>query len=305
MRRRTFLHGALLAAAGSAMPASAADTAPAIFVLVHGAWHGAQHWTRVAVALAGHGHQALALDLPAHGLNAQYPDGYFGGDRGVLRTAPSPVAGLTLDDAADAVISALRTLRARRRRLVLVGHSMAGNVITRVAERAPALVDRLVYLAAFMPVQRASPADYAVLPEARTEHGQSVFIGDPVQLGVARIDPRSPDPAYQARLHAGYYGDVDQATFRACANSLTPDLPLGFYTGAPRPTRGRWGRIARTYLRTAHDGAIPPALQDLFIREADAWVPGNRTRVQTLATSHSPFASQPEALAAALARQIA
>jgi hypothetical protein len=44
-----------------------------------------------------------------------------------------------------------------------------------------------------------------------------------------------------------------------------------------------------------------PALQDRFIREADAYTPGNPTEVITLAASHSPFLSIPGALAEALA----
>jgi len=161
----------------------------------------------------------------------------------------------------------------------------------------------LVYLAAFVPVRLPSPAAYADLPESRTEHGQNLLIGDPPAIGAARIDPRSQDEAYFVSMHAGYYGDVDWTTFRAYAYTLTPDLPLDFYAGKPGVTRERWGSIPRTYLRTALDGAIPPPLQDLFIREADAFTPWNRFQVATLQTSHSPFASQPTALAEVLARQ--
>lgn len=306
MDRRHFFHRAscaTIAAAGTlSLPSLARPREATTFVLVHGAWHGAQHWARVVGPLTALGHRVVAIDLPAHGLNARLPQAYTAKDRSALGTEPSPVRQLSLNDAADAVINSLRALRGLGP-TVLVGHSMAGNVLSRVGQREPALLDRLVYLAAFVPVRLPSPADYADLPESKTEHGQNVLIGDPVTLGAARIDPRSQDEAYLANMHAGYYGDVDQETFRAFANTLTPDLPLDFYAGKPGVTRERWGRIPRTYIRTALDGAIAPPLQDLFIREADAFTPRNRFRVLTLQTSHSPFASQPGALAEALAKQ--
>lgn len=43
-----------------------------------------------------------------------------------------------------------------------------------------------------------------------------------------------------------------------------------------------------------------PALQQRFIDLADGFVPDNKTRVVTLARSHSPFLSAPEELADAL-----
>jgi hypothetical protein len=49
------------------------------------------------------------------------------------------------------------------------------------------------------------------------------------------------------------------------------------------------------------DNALAIALQDRMIREADAFTPENRFEVKTLEAGHSPFASQPERLAAILA----
>ncbi|MFE0010549.1 hypothetical protein [Streptomyces erythrochromogenes] len=44
--------------------------------------------------------------------------------------------------------------------------------------------------------------------------------------------------------------------------------------------------MPRTYLRFGEDRAIPPALQDLMIREADGTTPRNRFRVRSLAAPH-------------------
>ena len=85
------------------------------------------------------------------------------------------------------------------------------------------------------------------------------------------------------------------------AHSLTPDDPLLPMIADARGTRDRWGRVPRTFIRCTLDNAIPIALQDRMIREADAFTPENRFEVKTLEAGHSPFASQPEQLAAILA----
>jgi len=59
----------------------------------------------------------------------------------------------------------------------------------------------------------------------------------------------------------------------------------------------RWGRIPRTYISCTGDQAVPIAAQRRFIGDADAFTPGNPTDVRELATSHSPFLSEPERLA--------
>jgi pimeloyl-ACP methyl ester carboxylesterase len=53
-------------------------------------------------------------------------------------------------------------------------------------------------------------------------------------------------------------------------------------------------------VRCSADRAILPALQDRFIAEADAAFPETATRVVGLDTSHSPFLSQPDRVAAAI-----
>ncbi len=310
MNRRQLLQGGAagaLALASTLTLPSAAKAAPrkalrqTTFVLVHGAWHNSLTWSRVVGPLSALGHRVVTLDLPGHGVNARFPASYFQTDREAMTTERSPSADLTLDDAADAVLETIRGLDGER--VVLVGHSMAGHMLSRVAEREPSRIARLVYLTAFMPVNRPSFADYIALPEAKTEGGNAAMLGDPAKIGASRIDPRSPDAAYMSSIHKAFYGDVDEPTFRAFANGLTPDQPLHFFADSPGITRARWGKVPRSYIVCELDGALAPALQELFIREADALTPDNRTRVVRLRSSHSPFASQPQRLVQVLAEQ--
>ncbi|MFB1482597.1 alpha/beta fold hydrolase [Corallococcus sp. RDP092CA] len=303
MNRRDVMKAALSGAGilpgiGLAAAPSKAPRKASTFLLVHGAWHNALHWTRVSEALSAKGHRVVTLDLPGHGLNARFPTSYLTGDAARFKEERSPQADITLDTCADAVVAALQRLQGGGRP-VLVGHSAGGTVITRAAEKAPHLIERLVYLSAYVPLRLQSASGYGALPEAHTSYGAGLFVGDAAKLGAVRINPRG-DAAYREALRAGYYHDVDAAAFLPFALTLTPDLPLSLWTDKVGATKERWGRLPRSYLRCARDRALVPALQDLMIREADAFTPGNAFTVDTLDTSHSPFASQPQRLAALL-----
>ncbi|WP_426754888.1 alpha/beta hydrolase [Myxococcus sp. Y35] len=306
MNRRDVMTSALIGAGmlpmRNAFAAAARGQGPRrAFLLVHGAWHNALHWTRVAEALSARGHQVMAIDLPGHGLNARFPSAYVTGNAAGLGEERSPLAEVTLEDCAAAVVAALEKLRrgAGGAKPVLVGHSAGGTVITRAGELAPQLMGRLVYLSAYCPLRLGSASGYGALPEARTGYGEALFQGDPAKLGAVRINPRG-SLAYLESLREAYYQDVPRAAFMPFALSLTPDLPLSLWTSKVGATKERWGRIPRSYIRCAQDRALAPALQDLMIREANAFTPGNAFTVDTLESSHSPFASQPEQLAALL-----
>ncbi|MCY1062226.1 alpha/beta fold hydrolase [Nannocystis sp. SCPEA4] len=304
MRRRQLLKNlglaagaAMLAATGEAHAETTA-TRPRTYLLIHGAWHNALHWARVARLLSARGHRVLAIDLPGHGLSAKFPRAYLTGDAAGFVAEVSPQKDVRLDDGADAVIAALRELQGETRP-ILVGHSMGGTVITRVGERAPELVGRLVYLSAYCPVRRGPSSAYGELPEAKVATFAGLMLGDPKQTGVVRINPRG-DATYRELLRAAFYHDVPPDEFLAFALALTPDLPLGYWTTEVGATKERWGRVPRTFIRCTEDRALPIGLQDLMIREADAWTPDNRFDRKTLKTSHSPFASAPADLAALL-----
>lgn len=93
------------------------------FALVHGAWHGAWCWERLIPELAGHGHAAIAVDLPCENVEAG------------LATYAEVVVAATAAAGDD---------------LVLVGHSMGGLTIPLVAALRPAR--KLVYLCALLPL---------------------------------------------------------------------------------------------------------------------------------------------------------
>ncbi|WP_328315788.1 alpha/beta fold hydrolase [Streptomyces sp. NBC_00388] len=275
---------------------SSADT---VFVLVHGAWHSSGQWAATQRALAGLGAASVAVDLPGHGFGAPLPSGYLLPGQPGLLTEKSPLASVTMAHCAENVVHTLRQVR-RYRRVVLVSHSAGGGPASLAAERAPELVDALLYLTAFVPAGRPRFSDYLGSPENATAHGGSLAVGDPEVLGAIRINPLSTDPAYVEELRQTHYHDTPPDHFDRWRSALSTDLPLAIATTPVGVTAPRWGRIPRTFVRCAADRALPPAVQDLMIAEADRAMPGRRFAVRTLPGSHSPFAARPSDLAAAL-----
>ncbi len=306
MNRRDILTGAVgmsvLAGVRRRTEADEASTSarshrPKTFLLIHGAWHAAAHWSETARSLVIKGHRVLAIDLPGNGLKAKYPAAYLKQDLAALATEVSPLKGITREDYVDSTVAAIRELATSGEKVTVVGHSMGGLVITRAGEEVPELIQRLVYLTAFCPVKLPSLLAYGELPEGAGNQVGSLVVGKPSEVGAVRLNPRSADPAYRERARETFYNDLTMEQFLPFASGLSPDQPLGPVSSDTRGTRERWGMIPRTYVRCTKDNAIPIALQDRMIQEADEFTPNNRFDVKTLETSHSPFASQPRKLA--------
>ncbi|MCF2502104.1 alpha/beta fold hydrolase [Dyadobacter sp. CY107] len=108
-------------------PSQKSDT----YLLVHGAWHGAWCWDKIVPLLQARGQQVIALDLPGHGNDTQ------------------PQLGITLDHYVEAVAALANQQKGK---VILVGHSMAGMVISQAAEwLGEHKVSSLIYLDAFLP----------------------------------------------------------------------------------------------------------------------------------------------------------
>jgi pimeloyl-ACP methyl ester carboxylesterase len=270
------------------------------FVLVHGAWHAAAHWNKVEERLTAMGHRVHALDLPGSGLDAGYPESYLRNDLAGFATEPSPIGDVHLTDYRDAITGQLDRMTDSGG-VTLVGHSFGGLAITLAAETRPELVRRVVYLSAYVPVPSVpTGAALGALPEGGASLSGAILIGDPMVTGAMRINPRATDPDYVEQGRRALYNDVSTDQYLRFAAYCNPDLPLAVAFDEACGTADRWGAIPRTFIRCGDDHTVPPALQDRMIAEADAMTPGNPFDVRTLPSSHSPFASMPDRLAALL-----
>ena len=137
----------------------------ATFVLVHGAWHGAWCWRRVARLLAKDGHEVFTPTLTGVG------------ERSHLLNPSINVETHILD-----VVNEMKWQELND--VVLVGHSYGGMVISGVAEKMEKAIASFVMLDAFMPEDGQGVLD--IYPPPMREPVQSA-----IRSGATTMPPRS------------------------------------------------------------------------------------------------------------------
>jgi len=274
---------------------------PPTFVLVHGAFANSFSFAPLQAELALLGHRSLAVDLPGHGFDATYSAHYQAPqDLQQLAEVPSSAAGVTLADNAAHVITVLERAK-EHGPVVLVGHSRGGITVTAVGNARPDLVDQIVYVSAWAPVD-LTVGDYHAEPEmAGAADLGGALVGNPAELGALRSNFRTADAEVLARFKRAFLADGTDEEFLTFLNTFQPDENLDVGGPADRAQADTWGTIPRTYLRLSEDTSFPPAMQDRLIREGDALTPDNPYAVHTLTSSHLGWLVRPRPAAELLA----
>jgi pimeloyl-ACP methyl ester carboxylesterase len=233
------------------------------FVLVHGGFHGAWCWNKVAPRLTALGHDAVAIDLPGHGERVK--------DKATIDSWRAAMADVLLEGD------------------VLVGHSMGGYVIALAADEAPEKVGRLIYLAAPPPVEGQSMTGATSLEDAFTE-----TMGVPLERYTAVVEiPEQgacialTDPEAANKLFYHDCSPEDQAWAFA---HLTPQ-PLEPITTPLHLPRYWAASIPRNYVFCTDDHSHPVVMDNQFMKQLGL------ISCVGITTSHSPFLSQPAELA--------
>ena len=122
------------------------------FVLVHGAWHGAWCWRRVARLLMRSGHEVFTPTLT-----------------GLAERSHLLTPAINLDTHVLDVVNEMKWQELSD--VVLVGHSYGGMVISGVAEKMEKSIASLVMLDAFMPEHGQSRRRFPTAADARRVSG--------------------------------------------------------------------------------------------------------------------------------------
>lgn len=229
----------------------------ATYVLISGAWHAGWCWERVVPLLEAAGHRAIAPDLLGMGAD------------------PTPLSGVTLARWADQIAEVIRELDEK---VVLVGHSRGGIVISEVAERVPDRLSTLVYLAAFL----VPSGETLSATSARVHRDQGAEILTPGEDGAMSVTPDAVGPVF--------YNLTDQGWVER-AKALVGPEPMAVFSTPLQLSDERFGSVPRAYIECTQDNAVVLELQRLM-QEALPCEP-----VFTLETDHSAFYSAPDQLA--------
>jgi len=232
------------------------------FLLIHGAWHGAWCWADTLAALKAAGHDARSIDLPGHGADA------------------TPPAEVTLDDYVSRIGEALAGFDGK---VILVGHSMGGMVVSAAAEAYADRLAKVVYLCAFLPRDGESLMDL----EGRNPR--------PTVPPALLPDPEGKTAMLQPdKLVPLFFHDCTPGQQRMAVAKLTPQTlePLGRKLTL---TPARFGQVPKAYIECTDDRAISIELQRDMIAASGV------TEVLSMPTSHSPFLAAPTELAEKLA----
>ena len=224
------------------------------YVLVHGAWADESAWGFVRNELAKKAN-VVVVNLPAHGADNTY---------GV---------GIGLNDYVKTVTNAINKVSGK---VILVGHSMAGVIISQVAENIPNKIDKLIYVSAYLPKN-----------------------GEDVSSITNKFLNNKPIEVFE------FNKDYSLVSIKknAIANVVCADCPdymkdvLVKYHRA-EPVKGlndkvklsaKFNAIPKYYISTKNDYAVPYALQQQMIKSN-----GTVKKVYELETSHLPFVVKPQ-----------
>ena len=230
------------------------------FVLVHGAWHGGWCWSRVARALHQAGHIVHTPTLTGLGERVHLMH-----------------RGVNLDTHVEDIVRVFEAEELSD--IVLCGHSYGGMVITGVADRIAERIRSLVYLDAFVPVDRQSTLDFQAPDRAAFVRAEAA------SKGGGWLIP--PVPAARFKVNEADQAWVD----RRCVPH-----PLACFAQKLRLS-GAHARVARRVFIKA--GAYVPSPFDAAferLKSDRGWI------VHSVACGHDVMVDRPDELAALLIR---
>ena len=237
------------------------------FILVHGAWYGRWCWYKLIPLLEAKGYQVIAIDLPG-----------YGNDN-------SAAANISLNDYVKKVTDTADALIGK---VVLVGHSMGGAVISQAAEiLGTEKVAKLVYLDAFLLRDGESIFDQVENMNAAAKLSSDYIIEHPASEYLIFSDDKKTCVINPAMLEAVFFHDCSPDDIELAKTNLRWQ-PVACLATPIHATNERYGVIPKYFIRCT-------LAKDLDRRSIVQHMPCEK--VYELPSSHSVFFSMPGNLA--------
>jgi pimeloyl-ACP methyl ester carboxylesterase len=227
------------------------------FILIHGSWHSAWNWHKVIPLLEKAGHRAIAMDLPGMGRDK------------------TPIQEVKMKTTVDKIC---QLIDSQPGKVILVGHSKNGIMISQAAEYRPHKIEKLVYLAAYL------------IPNGKTQREYSIQDTAGVLKPYVTMHEALHAHTLQPEIYKeGLYADCpDEIT--ELAKILLSHEPVESGITPLQLTEENFGSVPRVYIECTEDKAVTPFIQRKMYTETPC------EKVYSLPTSHSPFFSRPKEL---------
>ncbi len=227
------------------------------FILIHGSWHSAWNWHKVTPLLEKQGHRVLAVDLPGMGRDK------------------TPVQEVTMEMVVAKICKLIDSVEGK---VILVGHSKNGIMISQAAEYRPDKIEKLIYLAAYL------------IPHGKTQREYSIQDTQGVLKPYVIRQEETNSTTLSGEIYKeGLYHDCDDS-ITELAKVLLSHEPIGTAVTPLQLTNHHFGRVPRYYIECTDDRAVTPFIQQKMYTETPC------KKVYQLPSSHSPFFSKPAEL---------
>lgn len=227
------------------------------FILIHGSWHSAWNWHKALPLLEKAGHKAIAIDLPGMGRDK------------------TPVEEVKMKTTVEKICELIDSIEGK---VILVGHSKNGIMISQAAEYRSHKIEKLIYLAAYL------------IPNGKTQREYSLLdTGGVLKPYVTMNEKLNAHTLQPAIYKEGLYHDCDDH-ITELAKVLLSHEPVESGITPLQLSEENFGAIPRYYIECTEDKAVTPFIQKKMYEETPC------KKVFQMSTSHSPFFSRPEEL---------
>lgn len=227
------------------------------FILIHGSWHSSWNWHKVIPILEKQGHKTIAIDLPGMGRDK------------------TPINEVKMQSTVEKICKLIDSIEGK---VILVGHSKNGIMISQAAEYRPDKIEKLVYLAAYLIQNGKTQREYSLQD---TEGVLKPFVTMHDELQAHTLQPEI--------YRDGLYNDCEENIVEL-AKLLLSHEPVESGITPLQLTEENFGSIPRVYIECTEDKAVTPFIQRKMYTEMPC------EKVYSMQTSHSPFFSKPQEL---------
>ncbi|MRX70103.1 Pimeloyl-ACP methyl ester carboxylesterase [Flavobacterium resistens] len=231
------------------------------FVLVHAAWHGAWSFDKTKKKLEESDVKVITFDLPGHGKDK------------------TEIKDISLAAYVQKVKDEILKLNEP---VVLVGHSLAGFVVSQVAEEIPDRIEKLVFISAMIPYEGKTAFDI-ISADTKSQLLQNLIFSE--DKSWATVNEETLKNVVYNRASAE---QIIEATPNLVRQATQP------FFAVVATTANTFGKIDKTYIICENDKIISSTAQRNLIEQI-----GIRKSL-ILDTGHVPNIENPDALALAI-----